>query len=322
MYWLKKLVGMLAALLLVSVVTFLVLYFIPGDPATLILGTEADPQSLELLRSQLGLDRPVLVQYGDWLGGVVRGDFGDSITFSRGYPVAELVLRALPVTIPLAVAAILLSLAMAIPLGAATASGRGGKLDRIVLSLSQAGLSIPAFWLGILMIQFFAVHLGWLPPGDIPRWTANPGGAAISLILPAFVLSLPRAAILTRIVRTAMLDTLGEDYIRTARSKGLTKRVVVYKHALKNALVAISTVIGIQLVQLLAGTVVIEQVFSLPGLGRLMLSAVLLRDLPLVQGLVFVGTALILAVNYSLDSLYPVIDPRIRTREVAKHAQI
>lgn len=316
MYWLKKLAAMLATLFIVSALTFLILYFLPGDPAILILGTEADPQALALVRAQLGLDLPITTQFADWLQGVVRGDFGQSMTFSRGYPVSQLVIRALPVTIPLAFFSIALSLGIAIPLGAAAASGHGGRLDKIVLNISQAGLSIPAFWLGILMIQFFAVELGWFPPSGIPRWSNDPGGAALALILPTIALALPRAAILTRIVRTSMLETLGEDYIRTARSKGLSEFTVISRHALRNALVSISTVAGIQLIQLIAGTIVIEQVFSLPGLGRLMLSGVLLRDLPLVQGLVFTGTALILVVNFTLDSIYPLIDPRIR-REVS-----
>lgn len=312
MFWLKKLASMLATLLLVSMLTYLALYLIPGDPAVLILGTEADPQALELIRGQLGLDQPLPIQYLRWLGGAARGNFGESITFSRGYPIATLVANALPVTIPLALAAVILSMLVAVPLGSAAASNQGSRLDSAVLTLSQAGLSIPGFWLGILAIQFFAVELGWFPPGSMPRWQADPLGAATSLILPALVLALPRAAILTRIVRTAMLEALGEDYIRTARGKGVREWNVIFSHALRNALVSIGTVAGIQLIQLLAGTIVVEQVFSLPGLGRLILSAVLMRDLPLVQGAVFFGAALILLVNFILDSIYPVLDPRIR----------
>lgn len=312
MYWLKKLGGMLATLLLVSALTFTALYFLPGDPALLILGTEAEPGELALVRAQLGLDKPMAVQYWRWLSGVLRGDFGRSLTFSRGYSVARLVVSALPVTIPLAAAAIFFSLLLAIPLGALAASRPGSRLDSLVLTLSQTGLSIPAFWLGILAIQFIAVELGWLPPGGMPKWRADPGGAALSLLLPALVLALPRGAILTRIVRAAMQEALGQDYIRTARGKGLSEWTVISRHALKNALVTVSTVAGIQLIQLLAGALVVEQVFSLPGLGRLILSAVLLRDLPLVQGGIFAGAALIMALNFLLDSAYPLIDPRIR----------
>ena len=312
MYLLKKLFGMLATLAVVSILTFFTLFVLPGDPALLILGTEADPGALELVRTQLGLDRPVIVQYASWLGGVVRGDFGRSLTFSRGYAVADLIAAALPVTLPLAAMAIFLAMAVAIPLGTLAASRRGKTADKIILGFSQAGLSIPAFWLGILAIQFFAVRLGWFPPGGMPRWSADPLGALNSLILPALILALPRAAILTRIVRTAMLEILKEDYIRTARGKGLPETAVILKHGLSNALGSVSTVAGIQLIQLGAGTVVVEQVFSLPGLGRLILSAVLLRDLPLVQGTIFVGAAIILAVNFLLDSLYPILDPRIR----------
>jgi|SRR5690554_234940 len=312
MVWLRKITGMLATLLLVSMLTFFVLYLIPGDPALLILGTEADEQALDLVRSQLGLDRPLVSQFAGWLGGVIQGDFGESITFSRGYSVASLIANALPVTIPLALMAMVLSMLVAIPLGILLASRQGGRLDTIVLTLSQAGLSVPAFWLGILMIQYFAVDLGWFPAGDMPRWSSNPSGALVSLVLPSMVLALPRAAILIRIVRTAMLETLGEDYIRTARGKGVREFAVHTRHALKNAMISISTIAGIQLVQLLAGTVIVEQVFSLPGLGRLMLSAVLMRDLPLVQGTVFIGAALIFLVNFFLDIFYTILDPRIR----------
>ena len=278
----------------------------------LILGTEADARSLELVRNQLGLDQPITTQYLNWLKGVLQGDFGESYTFSRGYSIAKLVACALHVTIPLAAGAIVLSLAFAIPLGTLAAGRRGGTLDKIILFFAQAGLSIPAFWLGILAIQFFAVYLGWFPPGNMPRWAADPLGAAASLVLPAVVLALPRTAVLTRIVRTAMLETLQEDYIRTARGKGVAESTVIFKHGLSNALIATSTVAGIQLIQLVAGTVVVEQVFSLPGLGRLILSAVLLRDLPLVQGAVFVGTAIVLTVNFLLDCLYPILDPVLR----------
>lgn len=313
MYWLQKLFSLLVTLLLVTIVTFLFLYLIPGDPAALILGTEADPEALLLLRQQLGLDQPIVVQYGNWLQGVLKGDLGKSLTLSRGYPVARLIADALPVTIPLALAAVGLSLVIAVGLGALAASRQGSKTDAVVQYFSQVGLSVPSFWLGIMLIQLFAVRWDLLPPSGMPRWSSNPGGALLALLLPTLTLALPRAAILTRVVRSAMIDVLQEDYIRTARSKGLPERVVVYQHALRNTLVNVSTVAGIQLIQLIAGTIVVEQVFSLPGLGRLTLSAVLLRDLPLVQGTVFVGAALILCINFALDCLYPWLDPRVKS---------
>ncbi|NLY53033.1 MAG: ABC transporter permease [Firmicutes bacterium] len=311
MYWLRKFFAMLLTLGLVTMATFFTFYLLPGDPAALILGTEADPEALELLRSQLGLDRPLLAQYSSWLQGVLRGDLGSSITFSRGYPVSSLILDALPVTIPLALLSIGISLALGVVLGTVAAVNRGAG-SFIIQYLSQLSLSLPAFWLGILLIQWLAVGLGWFPPSGIPRWSADPAGAMLSLVLPAITLSLPRTAVLTRTVRSALQETLREDYIRTARSKGLPEKTVIFSHALRNALVSVSTVTGIQLIQLIAGTIVVEQVFSLPGLGRLMLAAVLLRDLPLVQGTVFVGAALIIVVNFLLDSLYPWLDPRVR----------
>lgn len=310
MYWLKKLAAMLVTLGLVTMATFFALYLIPGDPAALILGTEADPEALQLVRAQLGLDQPIAVQFVAWLRGLLRGDLGNSITFSRGYSVAQLVLGALPVTIPLALLSVGVALLIGVLFGTVAATERGGK-SFIVQYLSQISLSLPAFWLGILLIQFFAIRRGWLPPSGMPAWSTDPQGAALSLVLPVITLALPRAAVLTRTVRSALLDTIREDYIRTARSKGLPEKVVIYHHALRNALVSISTVAGIQLIQLLAGTIVVEQVFSLPGLGRLMLSAVLLRDLPLVQGAVFAGALLILLANLLFDSLYPLLDPRV-----------
>lgn len=303
---------MLATLFLVSLLTFVALYLLPGDPALLMLGPEAEPQEVELVRAQLGLNQPLATRYIAWLKAAIHGDFGQSLTLSRGHSVAKLVLSALPTTVPLAILAIFLSLLVAVPLGLLAASRPGGRLDALILTLSQTGLSIPAFWLGILAIQFLAVELGWFPPGGMPKWTIDPVGAAVSLLLPALVLAAPRGAILTRIVRAALLEALGEEYIRTARGKGLSEWVVLSKHAFKNALATVSTVAGIQLIQLLAGAIVVEQVFSLPGLGRLTLAGVLLRDLPVVQGTIFVGAVLILALNFLFDSAYPLIDPRIR----------
>jgi peptide/nickel transport system permease protein len=316
-YWLQRILGMLATLLLVSMLTFVVLYLLPGDAARMILGTEAPPEALELLRNQLGLDRPLAPRWLEWLGGILRGDFGSSITFSRGFPVGELIKGAVPVTIPLSLLAILLSLILATPLGIVSARFQGGWLDSLILTVTQVSLSLPAFWVGILLIQYLAVGWGIFPPGGMPPWSQDPQGAALALVLPALALALPRAAILIRVVRTAMLDVLGEDYIRTARSKGLSELTVLFSHALRNALVSISTITGIHLVQLLAGTIVIEQVFSLPGLGRLLLAAVMQRDLPLVQGLVFTGAAMILGVNLLTDLLYPLLDPRITLKEPA-----
>ncbi len=319
MYWLQKTFNMVLTLVLVSFITFAALYMLPGDPAQLILGTEAEPQAVETLRSQLGLDLPWWQQYVSWATDMVQGDMGRSITFSRGYPIGELIASALPVTLALALSAMLLAFGLSLLLGISAAARQGSWWDNLVLVVSQLGISMPAFWVGILLIQFFALGLGWLPPGGMPPWH-NPGAVVAALVLPTLALAMPRAGIMTRLVRSAMLDTLGEDYIRTARSKGLAERVVLLRHGLKNAMVSIMTVSGIQLVQLLAGAIVIEQVFSLPGLGRLLLSAVLLRDLPLVQGLVFAGTAMVLFTNFVLDMLYPLLDPRI-TREGVHHGK-
>ena len=319
MYWLQKTSNILLTLVLVSFITFATLYILPGDPAQLILGTEAEPQAVETLRNQLGLDLPWWQQYLSWATDMTRGDMGRSLTFSRGYPISELIVSALPVTLALALSAVLLAFGLSLLLGISAAAHQGSWWDNLVLTLSQLGISVPAFWVGILLIQFFALRLGWLPPGGMPSWS-NAGAAIAALVLPTLALAMPRAGIMTRLVRSAMLDILSEDYIRTARSKGLSERVVLLRHGLKNAMVSIMTVSGIQLVQLLAGAIVIEQVFSLPGLGRLLLVAVMLRDLPLVQGLVFTGTALVLFTNFSLDMLYPLLDPRI-TRQGVNHGK-
>lgn len=298
----EKLISFITTIIFVSLITFLAIQVLPGDPSLLILGTEGDPASREIIREQLGLNENIVVRYFKWIIGVFRGDLGQSIRYS--VPVRDLISDALPLTLWLAFLAVILSLVISIPLGIGLAVKGGSVLDLLGFLIMQIGMSVPAFWIGILLIQLFAVKLQWLPPGGY--------GSFVSFILPVLALALPRAAVLTRVVRANMLDEFREDYLRTARSKGLPQGKVLYKHALRNVAISIFTVAGIHLTQLLVGTIVIEQVFSLPGLGQLLLAAVLQRDLPLVQGLVFIGAVLILTANLCFDFLIAALDPRVR----------
>lgn len=309
-YFLKRFLILIATLFLVSGIIFLVLQVIPGDPAQIILGIQATPETLQELRHKLGLDLPLPIQYGKWVRAVFRGDFGMSITYE--IPISELILSRLLVTIPLAILSIFFAVAFSIPLGIYAARRRNKPGDYGVMIFSQIGLAIPAFWAGILLILLFAVYLQWFSAGGFKSWTESPLGALKSLLLPALSLGLIRAAVLARLTRSCMLEALGDDYIRTARSKGLSERVVVYKHALRNALIPIVTIIGLQMGELLAGAIVIENVFNLPGLGRLIFLAIGQRDLPVVQGVSLLIAFFIVMINFTVDMVYGVVDPRTR----------
>ncbi|MDJ0781778.1 MAG: ABC transporter permease [Desulfosarcinaceae bacterium] len=306
----RKTLSLATLLLLVSLIVFGVLYVLPGDPAQLILGLNASDETLANLRSQLGLDQPYWSQYLNWLGNHLRGRSGESITY--GVPVSRLIGNALLVTGPLALLAMLVAVLMAIPLGIFAARHRHRPGDTLVMGATQLGLAIPEFWLGLLLMLLFAVQLGWLPAGGFPGWQVNAWGSIKAILLPAFALGVIRAAILTRLTRSAMLEVLGEDYVRTARAKGLRPRTVIYLHALKNALIPVLTVMGLQLGQLLAGAVIIENVYHLPGLGRLIFQAIGQRDLPVVRDGVLFMAAAVVCVNYLVDMAYVVIDPRMR----------
>ncbi len=308
---LVKTIGLVAAVWLIATLTYMALYVLPGDPAVLVLGTEGDPARLESLRQELGLHQPLHARYLQWLGDLVRLEFGTSIRYAR--PVGDLIAAALPITLMLAMLAVAAALTLAVPLGLYTAIGHLNPL-RVAISLAaHLGMAVPSFWLGILLIQWLAVDKGLLPSAGF-RTPGEEGWAAAlgSLVLPVLTLALPRAAILTRMVRASMAGVLQEDYMRTAHSKGLPKAQVYVRHGLRNAALNISTTAAIQLTQLLAGTIVVEQVFALPGLGRLLLAAVLQRDLPLVQGLVVIGAAMIVLFHYIFDVLLSLMDPRIR----------
>jgi peptide/nickel transport system permease protein len=309
-YVARRVAALAATLLFVSVLVFLVIRILPGDPAALIMGTEGDPAATERLRESMGLNRPLVVQYVDWLGGALRGDLGRSIQYDL--PVGELIVSRLPVTVPLALLAAAFMIVVAVPLGlyAATHHRRAG--DYLAMIVSQLGISVPQFWSGLLLILLFSVTLGWVRSGGFDGWAAGLWPALRSLLLPAVALGLFQAAVLVRATRSAVLDVLREDYVRTARAKGVSERLVVGKHTFRNALIPIVTVAGLQLGQLMAGAIVLESVFALPGLGRLALGAISARDLPVVQGVtLFVASAIVL-INFVVDLAYGFLDPRIR----------
>jgi peptide/nickel transport system permease protein len=309
-YVARRVAALAATLLFVSVLVFLVIRILPGDPAALIMGTEGDPAATERLRESMGLNRPLAVQYVDWLGGALRGDLGRSIQYDL--PVGELIVSRLPVTVPLALLAAAFMIVVAVPLGlyAATHHRRAG--DYLAMIVSQLGISVPQFWSGLLLILLFSVTLGWVRSGGFDGWAAGLWPALRSLLLPAVALGLFQAAVLVRATRSAVLDVLREDYVRTARAKGVSERLVVGKHTFRNALIPIVTVAGLQLGQLMAGAIVLESVFALPGLGRLALGAISARDLPVVQGVtLFVASAIVL-INFVVDLAYGFLDPRIR----------
>jgi peptide/nickel transport system permease protein len=309
-YLLRRLTSALISILLAAVLVFAALLAIPGDPAEIILGLNASPQALAALRDQLGLNVPPVPRFMNWLDGVIRGDFGDSLNYRR--PVSELLVGRLQVSIPLALAAMAIACLIALPLGTITALRQGTWLDPLVVGLAQVGAAIPSFWLGLMLILLFSVQLGWLPAGGYVPWERSPWGAVRSLILPAFALGLGQAAVITRMTRASMLDVLRQDYIRTASAKGLPRHRVVLVHTLRNALVTIVTIVGLSMAQLLVGAIVIEQVFALPGLGRLALTAIGTRDFPLLQAEVLFYASAIIGLSFVVDVLYGILDPRIR----------
>lgn len=306
----RRLATLLLTLWATSVIVFVVLEILPGDPALLVLGTEAREDTLAALRAAMGLDRPAIVRYLDWVGGMLTGDFGQSYTYKM--PVAQLIGDRMAVTLPLALLAVLLSTALALPLGILAASRRGRVADWSVMAGSQLGLAVPNFWLGILLILAFALQLGLFPAGGFPGWSAGLGPALGALVLPMVALALTEASILARVVRSAFLETMSEDWVRTARAKGLSRRAVLFRHVLRNALVPIVTLVGLQFSFLLAGTVVIENVFALPGLGRLAFQAIAQRDLLVIETVVVLLAAIVVLVNFVVDLLQLAIDPRPR----------
>lgn len=306
----RRLLGFALSAWVAALAVFVVLDVVPGDPALLILGTEAQSDTLAALRAQMGLDRPAAERFIRWAGGLLHGDFGVSHTYNR--PVADLVAERLAVTLPLALLALTLAVAVGVPLGGWAAARRGGIADGAVRGFGRLGVAVPNFWIAMLLVWVFSVSLGWLPAGGFPGWAAGVGPALAALILPAVALALPEAAILVRLTRAAVLDTLREDYVRTATAKGVRRGAVLRRHVLPNALIPITTLVGLQFGFLVAGVVVVENVCTLPGLGRLLTQAIGQRDVTVVQGVVLLLAVLVMGVSALVDALHTVIDPRPR----------
>lgn len=311
--FLAKRIGIgLITLIVASVVVFSVLEVLPGDPALLMLGMNATPEALASMREQMGLNAPLIVRYLNWVGGMAVGDFGRSFTYSS--PVIDLIAERAVVSLPLAIISLALSTAIAIPVGIFAAARRGKVGDTVSMGVAQVGVAVPNFWFALLLIYVFAVWLRLVPAGGFSGWGGGIWPGIKSLMLPAIALALPQAAILARVTRSAMLEVLGEDYIRTARAKGMPRRYVLWRHALRNAMIPVLTIMGMQFAVLLAGTIIIENVFYLPGLGRLVFQAITQRDLIVVEGVVMLLVASVVVINLVVDVLYAVVDPRLRVR--------
>lgn len=303
---------MAATLLAASVVVFAIIQVVPGDPAAYMLGLNASPEAVANLRHQMGLEGPAAQRYLTWLLGLLRGDFGVSYTYQT--PVAALVAERIGVSLPLALLAMALSVAIGAPLGALAAARRGKAADTLVIGLTQVGVAIPNFWFAVLLVMVFSIGLRWVSAGGFPGWEAGLVPALKALALPAVALAAPQAAIIARVTRSALIDTLAEDWMRTARAKGLTASQALWRHGLPNALIPLLTILGLQFPFLLAGGVIIENVFFLPGLGRLVLQAITQRDLIVVQGVVMLLVFAVVATNFLVDVAYVLVDPRLRRR--------
>lgn len=306
----RRLLATIPLLFFVSLVVFSFVHILPGDPAVLFLGEEADAETLAQFRTRLGFDRPVVLQYADWLLKAVGGNLGRSLRTNQ--PVTEAILQRLPVTLELMVASLLVSLSIALPMGILSAIKRNSGVDLLSTLFALVGFSLPNFWLGLILIYVFALLLRWLPPsGFVPLFSSAPDNLR-SLILPSITLGTALAALVTRQLRSGMLEVLRQDYVRTAQAKGLSGRQVVGKHALKNALISVVTVVGLQIGGLLGNTIITESLFALPGLGRLMIDSIFSRDFFVVQGVIlFLAVGYVLS-NLAVDILYSYLDPRIR----------
>jgi peptide/nickel transport system permease protein len=309
-YLLRRFVAAIPVMFLVSLMSFAIIWLVPGDPAASFLDASATKEQLARVRHDLGLDRPMWEQMAQWYGRVLSGDLGQSILLQRS--VGDALVERLPVTLSLAALALALAALLGVGAGIFAAMHRGGWADRSVMTASLLGLSMPDFWLGLVLIVVFAVGLGWLPSGGFVPLTESVGGWLRTMTLPALTLGLVQTGFIARMTRSAMLDVLHQDYIRTADAKGLTHGFVVLRHGLPNAMMPILTVLGIIAGSLLGGAVVVEQVFSLPGVGRLVIGAIMSRDFPVIQGGLLFLAAIYVVINLAVDVLYAVVDPRVR----------
>jgi peptide/nickel transport system permease protein len=310
----RRLLTLLATLAGASLVIFLVLVALPGNAADMLMGADASPDALRALTVKLGLDQPLLYQYGRWVHGLLVGDLGNS--YSYGTPVAGLIMERLALTIPLAVMSMLITVVLALAAGVYAAANHNRLGDVGIMSLTQFGIAVPNFWFAILLILLFSVKLQWLSAGGFAGWDEGILAGVRSLLLPAISLAVVQAAILARVTRSAVLEVLREDFVRTARAKGLNRRAVLWGHVLRNAMIPVMTVMGLQFANLLAGTIIIENVFYLPGLGRLIFQSISNRDLIVVRNCVMLLAAMVVIVNFVVDVLYAVIDPRIKANDL------
>ena len=316
---LQRFFSFFATLAVTSVVVFGVLEWLPGNAAQVILGETATPESLAAMEEKLGLNQPAFSRYVEWVGGLLQGQSGMSISYDT--PTAVLMMERMHVTLPLAIMAMSMTTIMALCLGLYAASKQNSRGDIGVMTLSQLGLAVPNFWLAILLILLFAVHLQWVSAGGFPGWSEEDGGGfwagIAALILPAMALAAVQTAILTRVTRSAVIESMSEDYVRTARAKGLSKQQVLWRHVLRNAMIPVVTVMGLQFGNLITSAIVIENVFVLPGIGRLIFQAIANRDLIVVRDVVMLLSAMVILINFFIDLLYAWIDPRLKTGATA-----
>ena len=311
-YLIKRLGSLIVSLFVASLVIFACIEIVPGDPASFMLGVNAQPDTVNALRDQLGLNTSHTQRYVSWISGLLKGDLGTSYTYRS--PVSDIVADRLQVSVPLALYALTLTILIAFPVGVLAAAWRGSAVDLFVMGATQLGIAVPNFWFAILMVIVFAINLGWFSAGGFPGWDAGILAVIKALTLPAVALALPQASILARVMRSSLLDTLSEDYIRSARAKGLSRRQVMWRHALRNAMIPVLTIIGLQFSFLLAGAIIIENVFFLPGLGRLVFQAITQRDLIVVESVVMLLVFAVVLVNFLVDLAYAWVDPRLRER--------
>jgi peptide/nickel transport system permease protein len=309
-YLLRRLLLAIPVVILVTIMVFSLMHLLPGDPATVILGQEATPQAVSALREQLGLNKPIFVQYLTWLWGILHGDLGHSLVDHT--PVSKLILQRLPVSLELTFGTFLIATFIAIPAGIFSAARSGTWIDYSSTAFALGGMSIPHFWLGMMFIVLFSVKLGWLPASGYVPFSENPVANLSAMIMPMVATGLRESAILMRMVRSSLLEEMDSDYIRTAYSKGLKERTVILHHALKNAFVPVLTVSGLMIAGLLGGLVITESIFSIPGYGKLLVDSIFTRDFVTVQGAILVSALLVVTVNLIVDLLYTVIDPRIK----------
>ena len=311
-YAFKRALSLCFSLCLASVVIFSVVEIAPGDPASFMLGINAQADTIAALRAELGIDQGKLIRYFEWTSGMLMGDFGTSYTYRS--PVNDMVAERIWISLPLAIYALTLSTLIAFPVGLYAASKRGAPGDVAVMGVTQLGIAIPNFWFAMILVVIFAIKLRWFSAGGFAGWSEGLFTGLRSLTLPALALALPQASILSRVMRSALIETLSEDYIRTARAKGLSRKAVLWRHALRNAMIPVLTIIGLQFSFLIAGAIIIEQVFYLPGLGRLVFQAINQRDLIVVESVVMLLVFAVISVNFFIDLAYAAVDPRLRHR--------